>query len=495
MVRIARRSRPTGTMKRTLLVVLLANAAPVFAQAADAQLRAAVVQKELAIDVELAGVFEAEEKDEVRMEPKDYRGDLIITKILPEGSAVKKGELLIEFDEDSLTRALEDARNEATDAEVELKKAQSERDALVIEQTTALGHLRQEITFTEEDLAAARKKAEIEITKKEREIKRSQEALADAEVDFEQLLQLYKERELHTATENILIDREKRQIEERKRALEVSTQELEIFKQFEHNRDVQKKQIEVEKKQAELKTAEVKNGANLAEKDSAVTKAERKLKKAQRKVEELAGDQKSLRVESPRDGILFYGQTGDEMPAGIVMFGQRNNEMRVGGRVRTHEVLMTVAAMEKLAIKMRALENDIQHMKEGLPISVVADAFPSLKIEGKLTKVDQVASRQGFLSEVREFSVKGSYDGIFPQLRAGMNCRVTVHADSVPEAIQVPIVAVFQDKGEHCCYVEGAAGGASKRKVKIGVSNGSQVQIVEGLKPDEKVLLYDPNRS
>lgn len=480
-------------MKRILALVLLVHSAPVFAQTADAQLRATVEQKDLAIDVELAGVFEAEEKDEIRMEPKDYRGDLIITRILAEGSAVKKGELLIEFDEDSLTRALEDARNEATDAEVELKKAQAEKDALVIEQTTALGHLRHEVTFAEEDLAAAKQKAAIELAKKEREIQRGEEALADAQVDFEQLIQLYKERELHTATENILINREKRQVEERRRALEVSKQEFEIFKRFEQNRDVEKKQIELEKKQAELQKAEVKNGADLAEKESAVTKAERKLKKAQRKVEELAIDQKSLRVESPRDGILFYGQTGDDLPAGIVVFGQSNNEMRVGGRVRTHEVLMTVAAMEKLSIKMRAMENDIQHMKEGLPITVVPDAFPSLEIEGRLTKVDQVASRQGFLSEVREFSVKGSYDGVFPLLRAGMNCRVTVHADSVPDAIQVPVVAVFQDKGEHCCYVEGASG-ASKRTVKIGATNGTRVQIVEGLKPDEKVLLYDPNR-
>jgi multidrug efflux pump subunit AcrA (membrane-fusion protein) len=470
--------------RRAALCFPLALAAPGLAQGTDA-MRAAVVQKELPVDIELSGVFEAEEKDEIRMEPKEYRGDLIVTKILAEGAAVKKGDVLIEFDAVNLTRALDDARNELADAEVALTKAKAEREALAIEQRSALAQLEQERAFAQQDLDAAKQKSAIELYKKERAIEDSKERMADADVDYQQLIQLYKERELHTATENILIDREKRKIEDMKLSLEVSIKELDVFKQFEQNRDVEKKQLELDKKKAEVEKATIKNAADLAEKESAVKKAERTLSKSRKKIEDLEADQKTLQVAAPRDGILFYGRTGDDMPAGVVVFGDRNNEMRVGGRVRTHE---------KLSIKMRALENDIQHMKDGLPITIVPDAFPAHKIVGKLTKVDQVASRQGFFSEVREFSVKGAYDGVFPELRAGMNCRVTVHADSVPDAIQVPVVAVFQDKGEHCCYVEAADGTARQRKVKIGVTNGSHVQITEGLKPQEKVLLYDPNR-
>jgi multidrug resistance efflux pump len=475
------------------LCLPLALAVSASAQQADA-MRAPVLQKNLPIDVELSGVFEAEEKDEIRMEPKEYRGDLIVTKIEAEGASVKRGDVLIEFDAASLARALDDARNELADAEVGLTKAKAEHEALAIEQRSALAQLEQELAFAEQDLGAAKQKAEIELYKKERAIEQNKERLADAEVDFQQLIQLYKERELHTATENILIDREKRKVEDMKLNLDVSLKELDVFKKFEQNRDVEKKQLDVDRKKAEVEKASIKNKADLAEKESAVSKADRTLTKSRKKIEDLEADQKTLQVTSPRDGILFYGRTGEDTPAGVVVFGSRNNEMRVGGRVRTHEILMTVAAMDKLSIKMRALENDIQHMKDGLPITIVPDAFPSLRIEGKLTKVDQVASRQGFFSEVREFSAKGAYEGVFPELRAGMNCRVTVHADSVPDAIQVPVVAVFQDKGEHCCYVEAADGSAKRRAVKIGVTNGSQVQITEGLKPQEKVLLYDPNR-
>lgn len=457
------------------------------------ELRATVVQKDLPIDIELSGVFQAENKDEIRMEPKEYRGDLIVTEIASEGAAVKKGDLLMEFDKDSLSRALDDARNEVADAEIELQKAEADRGSLALEQTASLSQLQQELTFAQQDLGAAKEKVSIELFKKNRQIDQAKENIADAEVDFEQLTQLYKERELHTATENILIDREKRRIQDLKLSLEVSQKELDVYKKFEQQRDVEKNQLEATKKQSEIDQAKIKHGADLAEKEAAVAKAKRKLDKAQKKVADLEADQTTLKVTSPRDGIVFYGSTGSEMPAGVIFMSDRNNEMRVGGRVRTHEILMTVASMEKLSITMRVLENDIQHMKDDLPITIVPDAFPALKIDGKLTKVDQVASRQGFLSEVREFTVKGSYDVVHAELRAGMNCRVTVHADSVPDAIQVPVVAVFQDDGAHCCYVT-KSGKTEKRKVAIGVTNGSFVQITEGLKPDEMVLLYDPDR-
>ena len=150
--------------------------------------------------------------------------------------------------------------------------------------------------------------------------------------------------------------------------------------------------------------------------------------------------------------------------------------------------------MEKLSIKMQVLENDIQHMKKGLNISIRPDAFPSLKIAGEISKVDHVASRQNFFSEVRRFTVKGTYDGVYSQLRSGMNCRVTVHADSVPDAVQVPVVAVMEEGGEHFCYVKNGSK-SRKQKVKIGMANEDSVQILEGLKPNEVVYLYDPERA
>jgi multidrug efflux pump subunit AcrA (membrane-fusion protein) len=61
----------------------------------------------------------------------------------------------------------------------------------------------------------------------------------------------------------------------------------------------------------------------------------------------------------------------------------------------------------------------------------------------------------------------------------------------VPDAIQVPIVAVIEDSGRYYCNVKKGST-HEKREVKIGLSNDEHVQITEGLRTGEVVYLNDP---
>ncbi len=460
----------------------------------DEELTAKVVKQDLKIEIEIPGVFVADDKDEIAIEPKQYKGELIITKIVPEGVTVSEGETLMEFDTNNLDEALEEANDLVTDAEVELQKADAELQTEKIDATTLLAQLEKELEFAERDFKAAAELEQLELKKKEKEIVDAKRRLKDARVDFEQLTELYVERELHTATENILIDREKTNISEMEKGIERQEKELVHFKTFEKSKDTLAKDLAFEKKKAELEKQKIKGAATLKEKESVVAKANRKLEREQQKVADLTSDRETLKVASPREGVLFYGKTGNESPAGIIFGGQVNNEMRIGGRVQTHGILMTVATMDNLSIKMQVLENDIQHMKKGLSITIRPDAFPAMELVGELSKIDQIATRSNFLSEVRRFSVEGKMAGAVSQLRSGMNCRVTVHADVVPEAVQVPVVAVSEEAGKFFCFVKNGKS-AEKREVKIGMSNDDAVQITEGLRPGETVYLYDPNRN
>ena len=89
---------------------------------------------------------------------------------------------------------------------------------------------------------------------------------------------------------------------------------------------------------------------------------------------------------------------------------------------------------------------------------------------------------------MRKFKVTGKYKGTYPQLRSGMMCRATIRANSVPDCLQVPVLAVFREGEEHFCWVDGPDGRA-KRLVKIGAANDSRVEIIEGLRKGETVIL------
>lgn len=457
------------------------------------QLTAGVESGDLPIEVELSGTFVADNKDEIRMEPDAYRGDLIITQLVPEGRTVKEGDVLIEFDPSNLEDSLDDAKDEVKAKQIDVDKAKAELESWIIDQERQKTRRDLETENALKDLNKAKDQAALTLADKQKGLKDAGIAVKDAEVDLAQLLQLYEERELHTSNENILIEREKRRLENAKLREAKTHKEFELWQKYDENREVGEKQLDYDDKVAEVKKAEIKAGAERKEKDAAVEKAERALSKAEKNVKELEKDATTLQVVSPREGVVFYGTMAGDSPSDFVIIGlgRGNDEMKVGGRVRTFQVLMTVASMDKLSVRMKAQEGDIQHLKPGLPVVVRPDAFPVLAIEGELTKVDQVASRTGFMSEVREFTVRGKYDGSYPQLRSGMNCRVTVRANSIKDCIHVPILAVFSEGDQHFCWLVDS-GERLKQPVELGASNGSRVQITAGLRAGQTIALYDP---
>jgi len=483
-------------IRRALGLALLLPLIAASPASGDHPLAAEVVQANLPIEVELSGTFAADDKDEVRMEPKEYRGDLIITSLVPEGRSVKKGDVLIEFDRSKIDDAIEEARSEVRDEEVELEKAKADLASWEIDDARAKAKAATEVENAEAAVEKAREEAALELIDQERSVESAEEDLADAKVDLEQLLQLYEERELHTATENALILRERRGVRDAERRLERARQDFEIWKKYDQDEGVEEKQTELDDKLAEVESAEVQRSAERKEKEAAVAKAERTLRLAETKVSELQEDLESLVVTSPRDGVTFYGSLGEGDGFGDVVMigiGGSNDEMKVGGRVRTFQVLMTVASMERLSVHMKAREGDIQHLAPGLPITIRPDAYPALAITGTLERVDAVASRTGFMSEVREFTVTGTYAGEHPQLRSGMNCRVTVQAGSVEDCVQIPILAVFSEGDEFFALVLDKSGEQVRRGIEIGQANDTMVEITSGLRAGERVALYDPS--
>lgn len=479
-----------------LLAISLPFALPT--SVARGQESATATQAELKLSVNVPGVFVADDKDEMKMEPIKYSGDLIVTRILPEGTKVKTGDVLMEFDSDMVDEAIDEAQNEATDADVELKKAQAEYQSAQIDLEAKQYQLEAELKMLQSEVSAAGEKQLLDLAEQEQKIVDAEHQLEQAKIDFKTLEELYDERGLvESNSGDILMDRERKKISNMVKGIEFAKKELNYFKQFDKSKEQIEKELEVEKKQAEIKKETINLAAVATEKKSIVEKAQRKVDAANRKVDGLKKDREQLRVVSPREGTLFYGSTGNELPAGVIVMGMPDSraQLRIGGRIKTHSVLLTVSTMSNLSIKMNLAENDIQHVKQDLPITIYPDAFPSLQFKGKLSQVDQIATKIGFGSNSpRRFKVMGKCTEDANLLRSGMNCRVEIHPDPFEKVLQIPLVSVFEEDGDFYCYVKGDSG-SEKRKIEIGLSNVEFVEVKSGLNEGEVVLLKRPSQS
>lgn len=485
-----------GMMALLILGLTITTAAP----ALQAQETAKAKRGDMQLEVNIPGIFVADDKDEIKMEPEKYSGDLIVTHILPEGADVKQGDVLIEFDQAEVLDAIDEAQNEVTDAQVEFKKASAEHQSAKIDLESQTAQLQTELEMIETEILAAKSKQGLELLEKKKAISDSEQALADREVDFETLKQVYQERGIDPGESNsgqIIIDREVKGIENAKKRVEVQNKELAYFQKFDKSKVQLEKELDKSKKQAEIDKARINLAAVVAEKKSVVDKAQRKLDAANRKLEGLERDAQQLQVVSPRSGVIFYGTTGNELPAGVIVSGNIpdvRKELRIGGRVKTHKVLMTIATMDNLSIKMSLTENDIQHVNPDLPIEVHPNAYPKLKVAGVLTKVDQIATRTGFRpSAPRRFTVMGKCTDLASELRSGMNCRVTIYPKKITSVLQIPITSVFAEQDEFYCFVKRGET-FEKTPVKIGLSTIDQVQIIEGLQEGDTVSLARPSK-
>lgn len=75
---------------------------------------------------------------------------------------------------------------------------------------------------------------------------------------------------------------------------------------------------------------------------------------------------------------------------------------------------------------------------------------------------------------------------------AGMSVDLTVDTGSAPGALTVPLSAVQGSVGAGNVWVPGPGGVPLKKAVKLGLSDGTKVQITEGLSDGDEVLEFAP---
>ena len=76
------------------------------------------------------------------------------------------------------------------------------------------------------------------------------------------------------------------------------------------------------------------------------------------------------------------------------------------------------------------------------------------------------------------------------RLKSGMSCDVEIVMDRIPDALYVPVGAVFTEGDHKICYVV-ADGTRKPREVKTGRASEKYVEILEGLGEGQTVRIGD----
>ena len=207
-----------------------------------------------------------------------------------------------------------------------------------------------------------------------------------------------------------------------------------------------------------------------------------------------AGDSGAALLDQLPDSVR--GQAGDLL--GSSGGAQVTGSLAEGQPVRSGQLLLRVTDASALTLAAQVDETDVLLVKPGVVGKAELDAVPDATYDAEVTTIDPTpatSSRGGVAYTVRLSLGRGTEeDGTAaPEPRPGMSAVVDLLVRTATDAIAVPASAVFRDGRRDAVWVV-RAGMARKQLVRVGAQGEDEVQIVEGLKGGERIVVRGADR-
>jgi HlyD family secretion protein len=337
-------------------------------------------------------------------------GDLQILKIVADGTQVKQGDVVVEFDKTKTEQDLAQYRST-------LKSAQAE-----IEQARAQARL-----GDEEDLTAVMK----------------------AQFDVE----------------SAKLDASKQEIVSK---IEGAEANLKVA-------DAEQKLHEVQEKR---KADRAVNKARDESKTQASQKAAYDVQRAERALTKMT-------LQAPSAGTISLvplWRPGGESP------------FKPGDRAWPGAPIAELPDVSSLRVSARADETERGRLALKETVSAQLDAIPDRQFTGRIEQISTIATIDfsGGWPFPRNFNLEIALDQPDARLKPGMTAQLTVVVDRIPDALTIPVQALFQKSGQNVAYVwEGSK--FQDRVIEIGRRNRDRILVAKGLHPGDRVALKDPS--
>ena len=371
--------------------------------------------------------------------------DVEIRDLAPEGSRVAAGDLLVRLD--------------TTDLEVELARVRQEHRQVQMDLQVAEGELDE---AEAEVKAVSEGEGALTVEEARSSLQRAQKKAARLREEYEHLKPLL-DKGFITRDE---LARTEDQLEEAEEELMLARRRTDVVVQLSHPREQKRAALALAQKSAQLGHTRTRH----AETQLRLDLLERLI----------AGC--TIRARGP--GLVVYEENLSSNP---------RRKLRIGDRVFASQGIVTIPEVNRMLVEASISESEVHRVVNGQPAEIRVEAFPDLRLTGKVTRVGTLAgSSANRPFDDKRFDLIITLDPTTAELRPEMTIRADVIVGSRSNVLLVPVTAVFNDQGARVVYVAGAAG-AARRAVDIGESSDRMVEIVAGLREGERVSLIPPD--
>ena len=218
--------------------------------------------------------------------------------------------------------------------------------------------------------------------------------------------------------------------------------------------------------------------AQIAVDNAKLHQSEALVQQAEASLKQLEEQLSYTTVTSPIDGVVLSRdvQVGDAVSS-ILVLGS------------TATLVMTLGDTHQVYVKGKVDESDIAKVYLGQAARIKVQSFPGRTFAGRVTKIAPLGVEK---DNVTTFEVQISIDNPGGELKANMTANAEIVLEEHKNALTIPEQAVLYDKDRNASvWVPDPHGKDGHRvlAIKTGISNGSRIEVLSGLKPGDKVVL------
>jgi len=152
-------------------------------------------------------------------------------------------------------------------------------------------------------------------------------------------------------------------------------------------------------------------------------------------------------------------------------------------------LVMTLGDIDRVFVRGKVDEADIGRVRIGQPARIRVETFKDKTFNGRVTQISPMGVEK---DNVTNFEVRVSIDNPGKELKANMTANAEIVLEEHANALILPEAAVGYDPQKQPfvnILAPGTKTGRRKTPVKLGVGNGTKIQVLDGVKKGDRVIL------
>ena len=419
----------------------------------------------------------------------EIEGTARIIDIVPEGSIVKKGDLLVELDAaefvdkiNSEQIALEKSQALYTQSKANLEIAKSTLMTQLRNASNTLNFAKLDLEkYLEGDYQQTILTTSNEITATEQELNIAKDKMDNTmklyTKGFETLTRLQTAQIAYT---NKLF------------ALIKSQNSLRLFLDYEHRRSITTYESAVADAEDDLLRVKLEGEGNMASAEADLASQLNTLLLNSNQLDRLKSQLDKSKIYAPQDGLVVY----------FVSDNRWSNESMIeeGATVRNRQEIIKLPDVSRLKVDLQIPESSIGSVRKGQVAYVIFETKPDQRYKAYVAKVGivpEASSRRFGGSSTKKYKSEVHLAEPVEGINPGISAQVEIISTNLVDVITIPTQSVTTLKEKTVVY--NYSGGKSQPvEVELGLYDDKYIQVISGINAGDKILLnpplnYDPD--